>query len=161
MTPAARQDHIIELLLAQKWNGRVKKALAKKWDIHIRTVGDDAIVASGVLARRGKPIEELIDLKMQELEHIQRVAMERKRAVHVSDGEAGSHLEYVADPDCNAAIKAIQTQLEMRGAGTKARTGADAPTSHADLEKLSAQERIAMLKSAIAEEESKLKGATH
>jgi hypothetical protein len=123
VTPAARQDHIIRMMLAGQWKGaRSRRSLAKEWSIHERTVGDDAVVASGVLSRRGKPIEELIDAKYAELEHIQKQAMEHKRAVSVSDGESGSHLEYVADPNFIAAIKAVQTQMELRGAGTKART---------------------------------------
>lgn len=123
MTPATRQDHIIKMMLGGAWKGaRSRRSLAKEWGIHERTVGDDAVVASGVLSRRGKPIEELIDAKYAELEHIQKVAMERKRAMAVSDGaENGSHVEYVPDPDCAAAIKAIQQQMELRGVGTKAR----------------------------------------
>jgi hypothetical protein len=111
------------MMLSGQWKGaRSRRSLAKEWSIHERTVGDDAVVASGVLSRRGKPIEELIDSKYAELENIQRQAMEHKRAIQVSDGEDGSHLEYVADPNFMAAIKAVQTQLEIRGVGTKART---------------------------------------
>lgn len=124
MTPAARQDHIIKMMLAGQWKGaRSRRTLAKEWKIHERTVGDDAVVASGVLSRRGMPIEQLIDAKYAELEYIQRQAMERKKAIVVSDGaENGSHVEYVPDPDCAAAIKAVHTQLEIRGVNTKART---------------------------------------
>lgn len=123
MTPAARQDHIIRMMLSGQWKGaRSRRSLAKEWAVHERTVGDDAVVASGVLSRRGKPIEELIDAKYAELEQIQSAAMRHKRAMQVSDGEAGSHIEYVPDPDFGAAIKAVQTQLEIRGVGTKART---------------------------------------
>jgi hypothetical protein len=72
MTPAARQDHILRMMLRGEWRGgRSRKELAAEWKLHERTIGDDAMVASGVLARRGKPIEEVIDQKLAELEQIQ------------------------------------------------------------------------------------------
>jgi hypothetical protein len=155
MTPAARQDHILRMMLRGEWRGgRSRKELAAEWKIHERTVGDDAMVASGVLSRRGTPIEDLIDQKLAELEQIQQMALERKG--YTIGGE-----EY-DNPDLKSAILTIRLIMDIRGVTTVRRGKEEpAPTSHADLEKLSAQERIAMLKSAIAEEEAKLKGATH
>jgi hypothetical protein len=145
MTPAQRQDYVIKLMLAGKWKGgRSRRALAAKWGVHERTVGDDAVVASAVLSRRGKPIEELIDSKYAELEGIQAEALRASR------------------PDFNAAIKAIQLQMDIRGVTTKAvRAPKGEETTDGAYEKLSAEQRIAMHKAAIAEEESKLKGGMH
>ena len=143
MTPSERQDHILRMMLRGEWRGgRSRKELAEEWKLHERTIGDDAMVASGVLARRGKPIEDLIDAKMAELETIQALAL--------------------ADGSWIAALKAIQLQMDIRGVTTTRRPKDDAPRAEtADLEKLSAEQRIAMHKAAIAEEEAKLKGVTH
>lgn len=158
MTPAERTDHILRMMLRGEWKGgRSRKELAEEWKLHERTIGDDAMVASGVLARRGKPIEELIDARMAELESIQSRALEHKRAVVV-----GGELVYVDDPQFIAAIKAIQLQVDIRGVtSTSRKPAADTRQADAEYDKLSAEQRIAMHKAAIAEEEVKLKGVTH
>ena len=140
--PQAREDeqvdHIVKMMLRGEWKGgRSRKLLAAEWGIHERTVGDRAVIASGVLSRRGKPIEDLIDQKYAELEQIQAAAMKHKRAVLVSDGkDAGSHVEYVPDPQFTAAVKAVQTQMEIRGVLTKHRPKETQPGTEGGLEGL-------------------------
>jgi len=158
MTPAERTDHILKMMLRGEWKGgRSRKELAAEWKLHERTIGDDAMVASGVLARRGKPIEDLIDARMAELESIQSRALEHQRAVVV----AGS-VEYVDDPQFVAAIKAIQLQMDIRGVTTTRRPKDAEKTEHDDeYAKLSKEERIVRLKAALAEEEGDSKGEIH
>jgi len=142
MTPAERTDHILKMMLRGEWKGgRSRKELAAEWKLHERTIGDDAMVASGVLARRGKPIEDLIDSKIAELETIQALALEKEHFV--------------------AAIRAIQLQMDIRGVTSTSRPKLDGKPDLPEYEKLSAEQRIAMHKAAIAEEESKLKGGMH
>lgn len=164
-TKDERVDYIIKLMLRGTWKGGAsREVLGAEWGCHERTVGDYADIASGVLARRGRPIEEFADAKLQELESIQRAALDHVKVITVSDGsENGSHVEKVPDPNYREAIAAIKLQLDIRGVTSRAAvakpTGKAEPD--ADYEKLSAEQRIAMHRAAIAEEETKLKGGMH
>ena len=123
MTKQAQEDHIIRLMLAGRWfGGRSSEALAKEWGCHPRTVGDRALVASGVIRRRGQPIEEFIDHKLAELEALQAAAMDEVKWFKVGD-------ELVSRPAQNvpAAINAIRLQAEIKGALVKKHEHKDVP----------------------------------
>jgi hypothetical protein len=122
-TPKEQEDYILRMMLRGEWKGgRSRKMLAKKWDLHERTVGDRALIASGVLARVGAPIEQEVHAALAELEGIQAMALGHKRAVTVSDGHLdGSHVEYVADPQYRDAIAAIKLKMDIRGVTTMRR----------------------------------------
>ncbi|MES2359937.1 MAG: hypothetical protein V4529_16480 [Gemmatimonadota bacterium] len=112
LTKVEQEDHIIRMMMAGRWfGGRSSEALAKEWGIHPRTVADRALVASGVIRRRGSPIEEFIDQKMAELEALQAAAMDEVKWFKVGD-------ELVSKPAQNvgAAINAVRLQAEIKGA---------------------------------------------
>jgi len=147
MTPAERTDHILRMMLRGEWKGgRSRKELAAEWKLHERTIGDDAMVASGVLARRGKPIEDLIDSKIAELEQIQHQAMERQG--YTIGGDA------YPNPDLRNAILAIRLIMDIRGATkiSRGRNDHKPPPVDDEYAKLTKAERVARLQEALAVE---------
>jgi len=124
-TKVEQEDHIIRMMLAGRWyGGRSSEELAKQWGCHPRTVADRALVASGVIRRRGQPIEEFIDQKLNELETLQAAAMDEVKWFKVGD-------ELVSRPAQNvpAAINAIRLQAEIKGALVKKHEHKNAPES--------------------------------
>lgn len=109
-------DCVVRLMATGQWRGAASsKALAEEWQVHPRTVGDRAVVASGILKRTGSPIEEWVLGKLAELEEIKATAMRlQKPIVH-----EGVVTDLVDAPDVKAAILAVRTQLEIRGQLTK------------------------------------------
>lgn len=120
-------DRIVKLMLRGEWRGgKTRAEMADEYGVHERTVGDWAMIASGMLVRAGTPIEKLIDEKMAELEGIQRMALERVKVIHSADGETN----IVPSPELKEAIAAIRLQMEIRGVLTRhAPKQADKPAS--------------------------------
>lgn len=156
LTPDEQIDAIVRLMVTGEWKGAAScRKLAVEWVCHPRTVGDRAVSASAVVHRVGTPLEEWITAKLAELEQVKEVAMRLKRPVVVSQGgEMGSVVELYPAPDVKAAALAIKLQLEARGVFAHARKGPGLPADEFD--KLSAAERVAKLREALAEEEAEL-----
>ncbi len=154
-TADERIDHIARMMAKGEWRGmKSREKLADEWGVHQRTVGDWACRAHAVVSRRGAPIEEEIDQALADLEGIKRMALDNERVVIDRKGDA----HYFASPMLREATDAVKLRMEIRGVLTKAR-GTEAPSdARAELLKKSPEERIAMHKAAIAEEEAKLKG---
>jgi len=134
LTADEQVDHIVKLMVTREWRaGASHKELASAWGCHPRTVGDRAIIASGILARTGGPLEQWVESKMRALDELETQA--------ASDGNV------------IAAIKAIQLQMDIRGVTSTRRQKDDKPAEHDDeYAKLSKEERIVRLKAALAEE---------
>lgn len=108
-------DCIVRLMATGQWKGMASaKRLASEWQVHPRTVGDRAVVASGFLKRSGGDLEAWVNTKLAELEQIKATAMTLKKAIVVE-----GTIVYHASPDVKGAILAVRTQLEIRGQLTK------------------------------------------
>ncbi len=135
MTPDDQIDHIVRMMLSGDWAGsKSHKELAAGWGCHPRTVGDRAVVASGILKRAGGPLEDWVLGKLSELEHIKTEAMARE------------------PPLVKTAVDAIRLQMEVRGVFVK--KGAELPGD--DVAKMSDAEKLAAHRQAVAELELKV-----
>jgi len=156
MTNDEQVDVILTMMLRGEWHGgSSRKKLAAEWGIKERTVGDRAVIASGVAARVGKPIEQEVASKLAELEAIQTMAMEHCRPIHVKDSDGTSHVEYAPEPQFRDAIAAIKLQMDIRGVTTR-RPKEEAKPIDDEWARMTALERIAKLDEAKAEELAKL-----
>lgn len=148
-------DCVVRLMATGQWRGAASsKALAEEWQVHPRTVGDRAVVASGILKRTGSPIEEWVLGKLAELEEIKATAMRlQKPIVH-----EGVVTDLVDAPDVKAAILAVRTQLEIRGQLTKKVEVSKVPSEYLEQ---TPEQRIVAHEAAIAEERARLAGGMH
>lgn len=156
MTADEQIDHIARMMTEGRWKGgRSQRELAKAWGIHPRTVADRALIASGFLARVGTDLERWVLGKLAELEHQQAVAMSLKRPFKTGEGPKGT-VEMLNAPNVEAANRAVELQLRIRGVGL---TKGKAPTAEQDENwaKLTHQQRVAELERALAEERGKAK----
>lgn len=133
------RQHIADMMIRGEWRGGTScKALAAEWGgVAVRTVSDRALEASRAI-RLSYKVEDWVARKMAEL-----------------DGDAAQARELGKPRD---AAYCIELQAKI--------LGAMAPVKRQELpaegyEKLSAQERIAAHKAAIAEEEAALRKETH
>lgn len=127
-------DAIVRMMATGSWRGMSSRAeLAEQWGCHPRTVGDRAEHASHILKRTGGPLEQYVQEKLAELDNIKDTAMKLMKPIVV----AGA-LKMHNFPDVKAAIVAIRTQLEIRGALGPAKRAAkdDEPTKMTDEELL-------------------------
>jgi len=128
-----RVERIATMMINGQWQGGAsKEQLAAEWDIHERTVGQFAIMASLQLERKGQPIEELIGERIAELDNIKRQALED------------------AKPDYKAAIGAIKLIMDIRGV-TLARKPSKADPPKDGYDNMKPKELIALHQKAIAE----------
>ncbi len=143
-----QEDVIIRLMANGEWRGAASsRELAAKWEVHPRTVGDRAVVASGFLKRTGGDLEGWVMSKLAELEHIAALALAATKPV-VVDGV----IELVKAPDTKAATAAVKLQLELRGQLVKKVEKID----KGELEGLSQQELVTRLEEALQAEKANL-----
>ncbi len=137
-SPDEQVDHVVRLMATGQWRGMTTRAeLAQQWGCHPRTVGDRAVIASALLKRTGGDLEAWVEGKLAELDQLKAEALMLEK------------------PDVKAAIQAIRTQLEIRGAIGPAKRAAasDVP---AEYQELTPQQRIEAHRAAIAEEEQRM-----
>ena len=145
MTTDDQIDEIIRLMLSGRWQGMKTRAeLAKQWDIHERTVGERAKYASAFLVRQGKDIEAEAREALAELDDIKRMALESVDG----NGEPA--------PKLREATDAIELKMKILGVTSTARGRNDRqkPDVEDKYANATREERIAMLKEALAEEEA-------
>lgn len=148
MTPDEQVDHIVKMMLEGEWKGpRSRRELAAAWGCHERTVGDRAVSAAAVCRRLGGPVEDMVQAKLAELEHIAEVAMELQRPVVVA-----GVVELYPAPDVKAARQAVRDYLEVLGAFNHVKRSVELPPD--EVTKMTAAEKIAAHKQAIAELEA-------
>lgn len=150
MTTDDQVDTIIRMMLRGEWKGMKSRAeLSKQWGIHEHTVGLRAQAASTFLRKQCTDIELEAREALAELDNIKRIALES--------------VDKDGNPLLREATAAIKLKMDILGITTRRsdRNMRQKPDVDDKYANASRDERIAMLKQAIAEEEASGKDGMH